>query len=317
MLHLVASLLVAASAMHSAPRSATGVDTVRRAASHAPLRRDRTHRDSILAVRWKMPAHAALAGSILPTHRIVAFYGNPLSSRMGVLGQGPVDSMLARLDREVAAWQAADPETPVVPALHLIAVVAQGAPGADGKYRARMPDALIEEVYGWATAHHALLFLDVQPGLSTVAEELPRLGKFLRRPDVHLALDPEFAMHHGDAPGRHIGSLDAADVNSAILFLATIARVDSLPPKVLVVHRFTKPMLTGADRIVLNPRVQVVVDMDGFGSPALKRGSYHDYVFEAPVQYAGWKTFFRQDSPRMPIPDILGLTPAPLYIQYQ
>ena len=37
--------------------------------------------------------------------------------------------MLAKLDKEVAAWNKADPSTPVLPALHLIVVVAQGAPG--------------------------------------------------------------------------------------------------------------------------------------------------------------------------------------------
>jgi hypothetical protein len=317
-LRLITGALAAAVSLRSAPPA----DSTRRVETHAPARHRHTQhalpqQDSVWAARWALPAPAPLPGAILPKARIVAFYGNPLSKRMGVLGQYPVDTMLARLDREVSAWQAADSATPVIPALHLIAVVAQGAPGTDGKYRARMPASLIEQVYGWSVSHHALLFLDIQPGKSTVADELPRLEPFLRRPNVHLALDPEFAMHKDDVPGRKIGSLDADDVNTAIAFLAKIAATDSIPPKVLIVHRFTRPMLTRFDHIVLDPHVQVVVDMDGFGPPSLKRDSYHDYVFSAPVQYTGWKTFFRQDSPRMPIADILKLTPAPLYIQYQ
>ena len=110
----------------------------------------------------------ALAGSVLPGHRIVAFYGNPLAKRMGVLGEYPTDTMLAKLDTVVREWERADPSTPVMPALHLIAVVAQGAAGKDGMYRARMDSSLIEKVYGWAKQRNAILFLDVQVGHSTM-----------------------------------------------------------------------------------------------------------------------------------------------------
>src|SRR5437764_403989 len=83
------------------------------------------------AGEWPVRGPAPLAGAILPEHRIVAFYGNPFSKKMGVLGEYPVEEMLTRLDQEVARWREADPSTPVQPALHLIAVVAQGYPGKD------------------------------------------------------------------------------------------------------------------------------------------------------------------------------------------
>ena len=82
---------------------------------------------------WPVAGPAPLPGSILPSRRIVAFYGNPLSKRMGVLGEYEVETMLAKLDGEVARWRKADPSTPVQPALHLIAVVAAGEPGPSGK----------------------------------------------------------------------------------------------------------------------------------------------------------------------------------------
>ena len=117
---------------------------------------------------WPVAGPDPMAGSILPNKRIVAFYGNPLSKKMGILGELPPDDMLAKLDREVAAWASADSATPVQPALHLIAVVAQGSPGTAGKYRMRMDSALIERVYGWAKSRGALLFLDVQVGQGTL-----------------------------------------------------------------------------------------------------------------------------------------------------
>ena len=123
--------------------------------------------------------------------------------------------MLAKFDGELERWRKADPSTPVQPALHLIAVVAQGSAGKDGMWRARMSDSLIERVYSWAQRKNAILFLDVQVGHSTLQQELPRLAKFLKRPDVHLGIDPEFSMKTGAKPGTKIGTFDAADVNYA------------------------------------------------------------------------------------------------------
>jgi hypothetical protein len=262
-----------------------------------------------------------LPGAILPNKRIVAFYGNPLSKKMGILGELPSDEMLARLDREVAAWNSADSATPVQPALHLIAVVAQGSPGTAGKYRMRMDSALIERVYGWAKSKGALLFLDVQVGQGTLQEELPRLTPFLKRPDVHLGIDPEFSMKRGGVPGSRIGTFDAVDVNYAASLLGDLVEREHIPPKVLVVHRFTRDMLTGYKRIKLDPRVQIVINMDGWGPPSLKRESYRRYVYQYPVQFTGFKLFYRNDKKngsRMMAPvEVLALHPKPIYIQYQ
>lgn len=296
-------------------------DSVRPKRKRVPrhsVARDSTATDT--APAWPAPP-PLLPGSLLPSRRIVAFYGNPLSRRMGILAEKPVDSMLARLDREVAVWAAADTATPVQPALHLIAVVAQGTPGKDGKYRQRADTGLIERVYGWARSHGALLFLDVQLGRSTLKDELPRLLPFLKRPDVHLGLDPEFAMGEKGTPGTRIGTLDARDVNDAIQVLDSLVRTDSLPPKILVVHRFTRDMLTHYDRIRIDPRVQVVINMDGWGPPWMKRESYRRYVARYPVEFTGFKLFYHNDTkagdPLMKPAQVLALKPRPIYIQYQ
>lgn len=273
------------------------------------------------STRWPVKTAPALSGSILPGRRIVAYYGNPLSRKMGILGELPPEQMLARLDKEVAAWQRADPSTPVQPALHLIAVVAQGSPGRDGKYRLRMTDSLIETVASWAAKKNALVFLDVQVGLSTVKEELPRLVPFLKRPNFHLGLDPEFSMKSGEKPGTKIGTMNASDVNFAIGLLSDLVMQYNLPPKVLVVHRFTRGMLTGSRNIHLDPRVHVVVNMDGWGAPWLKFDSYRAYVEADPVQFAGFKLFYHNDTkkghPLLTPGELLLLTPKPVYIQYQ
>ena len=163
------------------------------------------------------------------------------------------------------------------PALHLIAVVAQGEPGKAGKYRMLMPDAVVNEVYGWAREANAILFIDIQTGHDDIRTILPRFEWLLKNPDVHLGIDPEFYMHYnreGRAPGTKIGSMDARDVNYAIEQLAQIVSKYHLPPKVLIVHRFTTNMLQHTEQIRLDPRVQVVINMDGWGQPWLKFDTY-------------------------------------------
>src|SRR5207248_387393 len=110
-------------------------------------------------------------------------------------------------------------------------------------------------------ARGAITILDIQAGKSTIDSELPRLIPFLKRPDVHLGMDPEFYMHYnreGRTPGSKIGAMTAKEVNYAIDQLARLVTQYNLPPKVLVVHRFTQNMLQDADQIKLDPRVQVV-----------------------------------------------------------
>ncbi|MDP9203075.1 MAG: hypothetical protein M3P26_14245 [Gemmatimonadota bacterium] len=306
-----------------------------------PSVKGRTKKDSLALVKavraglentnWPVKTASPLPGSILPAHRIVAYYGNPLSKRMGILGELPPDQMLARFDKEIAAWRQADPSTPVQPALHLIAVVAQGAPGRDRKYRLRMTDSLIETVASWAAKRSALLFLDVQVAQSTVQEELPRLIPFLKRPNIMLGLDPEFSMKPRmdrkqgvvvtDKPGVRIGTMSSDDVNYAIGLLSDLVKQNNLPPKVLVVHRFTHNMLTGAKNIRLDPRVQVVINMDGWGQPWLKYDSYRAYVESEPVQFTGFKLFYHNDTkkgdPILTPSEVLLLNPKPHYIQYQ
>ncbi len=310
-------------------RPDTDTTRVRRDTTQHSTRNDTTAKDTTAAGRrararaladsvvWPTNRPAPLPGAMLPTHRIIAFYGNPLSKRMGILGELPPDQMLAKLERTAKEWAAADSTTTVMPALHLIVTVAQGSPGRDGKHRLRMSDSLIEKVARWAEERSWLLFLDIQVGQSTVHAELPHVMPYLRRPYVHLALDPEFAMKGGAKPGKRIGTMDAAEINEAIDSLTKVVDEGHLPPKIMLVHRFTTKMLTNASKIRHDPRAQVVIDMDGFGSPQLKRGTWKAVILRDPVWYTGFKLFYKNDKPMLTPREVLKLRPAPLYIQYQ
>jgi hypothetical protein len=273
--------------------------------------------------RWPVKAPNPLPGAVLPFRRVVAYYGNFYSKGMGILGELPADEMVDKLLTEVKKWSDADPKIPVVPALHYIAVTAQGHPGTGRKYRLRMPGAEIEKVIRLANNINALVFLDVQVGHSTLQEELPVLELYLSLPNVHLGIDPEYSMKGGEVPCATIGTFDASDVNYASEFLAGIVKKYNLPPKILVVHRFTRNMVTNYRNIRTRPEVQIVMNMDGFGSPAKKIDSYKGAIANEPVQFTGFKLFYKNDAIASPAHrlmqpiEVLSLYPSPVYIQYQ
>ncbi len=299
-------------------------DAVTSAKVAVPATKYRAGEDPEFATRsgWPVQSPQSLPGAILPGKRIVAYYGNPLSKRMGALGEYPKDHMLQRLKGEVIRWEKADPGVPVQPALHLIAVVAQGDPGKSGKYRMVMADDVVNKVYGWAREANALMFIDIQTGHENIRTLLPRFEWILKNPDVHLGIDPEFNLvKSGAKPGTKIGTYDAADINYVTGYLSNLVKTHNLPPKVLTVHRFTRNGVTNARNISLRPEVQVVMHMDGWGAPPLKRDSYEDYIVSEPVQFTGFKLFYHNDTkkgdPLMTPQEVLKLNPKPLYIQYQ
>ncbi|MEJ7625890.1 MAG: hypothetical protein WKF35_03420 [Ferruginibacter sp.] len=272
--------------------------------------------------KWPVKTVYPLVGAIFPDHRVIAFYGNLYSKRMGILGELPKDEMIAKLKQEVAAWNAADSSVKTIPALHYVATTAQGAPGKDGKYRMRLPYSKVDTVVTWAREINALIFLDIQVGHSTVKEEIPVYEKYLQQADVHFGIDPEFSMKNGEVPGSIIGTFAAADINDAIDYLAALVRKHNLPPKILVVHRFTQGMITNYENIKKVPEVQVVIDMDGFGDKILKRSTWLHYIHKEPVQFTGFKLFYKNDSKPntggMYSPEeLVKFIPKPIYIQYQ
>jgi hypothetical protein len=271
---------------------------------------------------WPVKTVYPNVGALLPFNRIVAYYGNFYSKQMGVLGEYPPDQMIQMLQDAVAQWKAADPNTPVIPAIDYIAVTAQASGGADGKYRARMPASQIDEAITLANKVNGIVFLDIQVGLSNVQTEIPLLEKYLKMPNIELSIDPEFSMKDGSKPGIEIGTFDASDINYCANYLANLVRQNKLPPKILVVHRFTEDMVTHYKQITPLPEVQVVMDMDGWGQPAKKVNTYQQFIEGEPIQFTGFKLFYKADlrapSTRMMTPaEVLKLSPQPIYIQYQ
>jgi hypothetical protein len=271
---------------------------------------------------WPQKMPYPLPGAILPYNRIVAFYGNLYSTRMGILGELPKAEMLKKLQEEVDKWKVADPSTPVIQALHYIAMTAQSLPGKDGKHRMRMPFHQIDTIMKWANESNSIVFLDIQVGGSTVKEEIVLLEPYLKLPNVHFGLDPEFSLKNGETPGTKIGNFNADDINVAVDYLAELVRKNNLPPKLLMVHRFTQGMVSDYTRIKKLPEVQIIMDMDGWGDKILKNSTYLRYIYKEPVMFTGFKIFYKNDTRKdkngLFTPDeLMKLIPRPSYIQFQ
>ena len=275
--------------------------------------------------KWPVMKPYPLPGAVLPFNRVIAYYGNLYSNRMGALGKWPKKEMMERLAAEVKLWNEADSLIPSIPCLHYIAATAQGSPGKDGKYRFRMPFSQIDTILSWAKEINAIVFLDLQVGLSDLQTEVPVLEKYLSMPNVHLGIDPEFAMKAkgNKKPGSVIGSVDAADINFVGEYLSGLVKKHNLPPKMFMIHRFTQGMVTNYKNIKLFPELQIIMDMDGWGPTAKKKSTYYSWIAPQPVQFTGFKLFYVNDTEysnqkeMMTREEILALKPRPIYIQYQ
>jgi hypothetical protein len=257
-------------------------------------------------------------GGPLTEHRLVSYYGHPLSEAMGVLGQYEPKEMVKHLKEQAKAYTKLDPDLPAKPTIELIASVAQGSPGSNGLYIKRTKPEMIEEYAKVAEETGCLLLLDVQIGHSTIAEEIEVIRPFLERPYVHLAIDTEYDMAPGEIPGEQIGSSSAEDIMGAARMLSEMVEKKTLPPKVLVIHQFAYEMITKKETIEPVANVEMVLHADGFGTPEQKIKKYHALVTQQPIQYGGFKLFYEQDAPLLsPKQTLKALKPNPAVISYQ
>jgi hypothetical protein len=255
----------------------------------------------------------------LPDDRLVAFYGNPYSAQMGPIGQYSDSELMAKLQEQAQAYASIDPSHPVVTALDYVTPVVQPVPMADNTWVYRMPDASIQHYISLANSHHALFFFDMQIGHSTVQREVKNVWQYLQQPGVDLSLDPEFALWPGEIPDVEFGHMEASQVNWVINQLSQLVQTEHLPPKILIIHRFLQEMLPDWQNIRPEPGVQVVITVDGFGSPQEKIDDYQAYDNQElrPGEYPGMKLFYKLDKPLMSPSDLMALKPPPLLVMYQ
>jgi hypothetical protein len=252
---------------------------------------------------------------LFPDRRIVAFYGAPQAAELGELGIGTPASAVRRLARQARPYQRKT--RPVLPAMELIAVVAAAHPGEGERYNTRAEPRVVDRYLRAARKAKAMLILDIQPGRSDFFTEAQRLRRWLKEPDVGLALDPEWRMGPGQIPGNVIGSVQAREVNATSEWLAQLVKEGDLPEKLFLIHQFTDDMVDDA-HLQARPGLAMVLNTDGFGGRELKVTKYHGFTRSPqPFLHPGFKLFYREDSGLMTPRQVLRLRPPPDVVIYE
>lgn len=263
---------------------------------------------------------------LLSGRRLVAFYGSPLTPALGVLGEQDPAATWERLVPVAAEYQTTD--RTVIPTFEIIATVASSQPGADGNYSSETdPDRLTEWVE-LAGENGGYVVLDLQPGRTDFLTQAIEYEELLRLPHVGLALDPEWRLGPNQVHLRQIGSVDAAEANQVIRWLADLVRRHRLPQKLLLVHQFQLRMISNRDQLETPPELAVVIQMDGQGNLASKYVTYSNItsagsdITSAGSEQSfrwdwGWKNFYDEDRPLATPEEVLALDPEPLFVSYQ
>jgi hypothetical protein len=201
--------------------------------------------------------------------------------------------------------------------MELIAVVASYAPGPGDRYSTRQEDKVVRRYLRAARRAKALLILDIQPGRSDFFTETLRLRKWLKEPDVGLALDPEWRMAPGQVPGKVIGAVGSREVNATSAWLEQLVERHNLPQKLFLIHQFTNDMVDDT-RLKERPRLAMVLNADGFGGQAIKKAKYHAFT-RSPRKFfhEGFKLFYREDTDLMKPRQVLRLHPPPDVVIYE
>jgi hypothetical protein len=267
--------------------------------------------------RLKATSTAGAPASPVERNRVVTYYGTPRTPSMGILGQYAPEDAADMLAERAARFRELDRGTPVLPALHLVYAVAQPQSDSDKLYLSYVDDRTVRQFIDLARRRGFALILDLQIGRSNALTEVQKIEKYLKEPDVFVALDPEFALDGSAKPGEAIGAIDAADLNAVQQYLAALSARLHLPKKMLVVHQFQAEMITAPAAIEPRGDVDLVIDMDGYGPADIKQAKYTRYGAAPYAAFGGIKVFLQHDPDPMSEQQLLRLSPTPSLFVYQ
>ncbi|MDR2518231.1 MAG: hypothetical protein LBD13_02325 [Spirochaetaceae bacterium] len=256
--------------------------------------------------------------SILLNNDILAFYGHPNSKNMGILGRYSIEELDARLTKLAAEYRAVSGGRGIRKAFYLIygTVWPKGEIGIIG-------DELLMRYINYALKHDILIFIDHQIGKYHPLDSIKRMFPYLRYPNVHLALDPEWRT---TKPMKEIGTVTAEEINQAQKAMEDYITANKIPgERLLVIHQFNINMISNRERVRANfDRVRLVHCADGFGPPHLKRDSYAVNARAGNMPIKGFKLFYNfgipgagYDNPLLTPKQVFELNPRPYVIMYQ
>lgn len=254
---------------------------------------------------------------LFPDHRMVALYGHPGSPALGILGELTPQQAVEEVQRRASEYQQYSAE-PVVPAFEIIATVASEFPGVDGDYsNEASPEELLPFIDA-ITAAGGYAIVDLQPGRAGLLDQAKRYEELLKRPNVGLAIDPEWKLAPGMLPAQEVGHVSAAEINDVSAWLAQLTRENNLPHKALVIHQFQEQMVRERHMLEHHEELELVIHVDGHGSAADKLYTWDQVRHDLdPRIFPAWKNFHDEDTPMFTAEQTMAVTPQPWLITFQ
>lgn len=263
----------------------------------------------------RMTIYAQQADEKSPYYKTtwLTYYGRPNIDVMGILGEHSIEDLIPLLRQEAEAYDRANGEhLTVTPAFHLVYGMATRAAG-DGSHLAYMAETEVISYIEAAEAEGWGVILDVQIGALSPSIAITPALAYLKYPNVHLAIDPEFAMSHRGqvVPGNPIGFVTAEQVNEVQAVIDEYLAAEKLPgPRILLVHQFQSSMIVDKEKLDTTsyPGVALTLSVDGWGGPWGKVSKYNSLVTKD-SPFVAFKLFYRWDEPLMLPDEALGNRP--------
>jgi len=256
--------------------------------------------------------------SFLLNNDILAYYGHPDSRNMGILGRHSIEELDRLLTALTAEYESVNGGRKVRKAFYIIygTVWPKGEIGIIG-------DNLLMQYIEYGMKNDILVFIDHQIGRYDPIDSLKKMLPYLRYPNVHLALDPEWRTKR---PMANIGSMNAEEINTAQQVMENYLIDNNIPgERMFVIHQFQYTMIKDRSQVKSNfNRVRLIHCADGFGPPEVKRDSYNYNALASNMPIKAFKLFYNfgipgagYDYPLMSPKDVYKLNPRPYLIMYQ
>ncbi|WP_040160715.1 hypothetical protein [Nigerium massiliense] len=256
---------------------------------------------------------------VFPRYRLFGYSGYPGAKALGRLGIGDINERMVEMEERGQAYRKG---RELLPTMELIATIVHGKPGADGMYRTRVDDQVIQSWLDTARQHKAILLLNIQPGRANFIDELKYFEKWLKEPDVGVALDPEWAVDANQKPGAVFGNTTGQELNECAEYVSKIVTDNDLPQKVFLYHQLHVGIVRSETDLKEHPGIALVKSIDGIGSYKMKKETYDVIVKRTPEYvHKGFKLFYEEDtrgSWKLMTPDeVMGLQPEPEYVLFE
>jgi hypothetical protein len=237
---------------------------------------------------------------------------------MGILGRYSIEELDKKLSDLAAEYEAESGGRGLIKAFYIIygTVWPEGEIGILG-------EETLKRYIEYALDRGILVFIDHQIGRYDPVASLKRMLPWLRYPNVHLALDPEWRT---TKPMQEIGTVSAEEINRAQKAMEEYMIENDIPgERLLVIHQFNWRMIKNREKVAGDfHRVRLVHCADGFGTPAVKKDAYAYNAQAANMPVKGFKLFYNfnipgagYDSPLLSPKEVFSLNPRPYIIMYQ